>query len=107
MLTIVIRASASISMWQIEINQGLTFLTKYSLFYYLKINKKIPTQTVHEMTLLPLGCVNNNLHLEVCTNEKKNLNKKNKIKYAREVKLWEGMDHSVVFIETLHRVSFI
>ena len=51
---------------------------------------------MHEMTLLPSVCVNDTPHLKVCTNEKK---KKN----VREVKLWEGMDNTVVFIETSHR----
>ena len=48
--------------------------------------KKILTQTMHEMTLLPSGCVNDTLqspHLEVCTNEKIKI----KIKIAKEVKL--------------------
>ena len=56
---------------------------------------------MHEMTLLPSGCVNDTLqssHLEVCTNEKIKI----KIKIAREVKLWEGMDNLVAFIETSH-----
>ena len=58
---------------------------------------------MHEMTLLPSDCVNDTPHLEVYTNEKKYIY----IYFAREVKLWEGMDNSVVFIETSHRLSFI
>lgn len=47
-----------------------------------------------EMTLLRSSCVNDTLPLEVCTNEKKYS--------AREVKLWEGTDNSIAFIETSH-----
>ena len=46
------------------------FPNKVFPFLLLKKIKKIPTQTVHEMTLLPLGRVNDTPHLEVCTNEK-------------------------------------
>ena len=55
------------------------------------------------MTLLPSGYVNDTPHLEIYTNEYIYIY----IYIAREVKLWEGMDNFVVFIETSHRLSFI